>query len=141
MGAPSVDYEKLLEMRNTKNRFTKKLGIAVTALSAGYAKVEKTVEEDDLNPLGRPHGGLYFTMADNAAGSAMSARGYVAVTMDASYHFFRAASAGDHLTAEAREVKGGRTICVYEVRITDQRGALLGMGTFTFFQMEEKLSL
>lgn len=134
-----VDYDKLMELRNRKNRFTRKLGISLTALSSGYAKVEKTVEEDDLNPLGRPHGGLYFTMADNAAGSAMAARGYMAVTMNASYSFLRSANLGDRLTAEAREIKAGRTVCVYSVEIRNQKDLLLGTGTFTFFQLEEKI--
>ena len=134
MNEPPVDYKRLIEIRNARNNFTKKLGIRLEALSAGYARAVKIVEEDDLNPLGRTHGG-----ADNAAGSAMSARGYMAVTLNASYSFFRSASVGERLIAEASEVKTGKTICVYDVRVTNQDGDLLGTGTFTFFQLEQKL--
>ena len=127
-----MDYKKLLEHRNRDNRFTRKLGIQVTDVRPGYAKVEKTVTEDDLNPIGFAHGGLYDTMADNACGSAAAAHGIVMVTASGTFNYFRSAEAGDHLTAEATELKYGQTLAVYNVCVTDQRGTLLGSGTFTF---------
>ena len=98
-----MDMQKILEYRNARNRFCQRVGITVTELSPGYAKVVKTVTEDDLNPVDVAHGGLFFSMADNAAGSAMAAYGEQAVTLNAQYNFMRAAKAGDVLTAEARE--------------------------------------
>ena len=136
-----LDFEKIVKYRNQRNRFARKLGIVVESISPGAARVTKTIEEDDLNPLGRAHGGVYFTLADSAAGSAMVSKGYAAVTMNASYNFFRSAEAGDVVTAEASEVKAGKTICVYDVRVTDQSGTLLGTGTFTFYQLEEKIEI
>lgn len=135
-----MDYQKMAEYRNSRNNFTKRLGIVLEQILPGEARVVKTIGEDDLNPLGRPHGGVYFTMADFAAGSAMASHGYAAVTMNAAYNFFRSANVGDTVTAEAAEVKSGQTICVYEVRVTNQNGTLLGTGTFTFFRLEEKLT-
>ena len=70
-----MDMQKILEYRNARNRFCQRIGITVTELSPGYAKVVKTVTEDDLNPVDVAHGGLFFSMADNAAGSAMAAYG------------------------------------------------------------------
>ena len=110
-------------------------------IGPGYARVTKTVIPEDANPLGVPHGGVYFTMADTACGSAMASYGYKAVTMNASYNFFRSANMGDLLTAEAQEAKHGQTVSVYEVRIANQNGTLLGTGTFTFYQLPEKLDI
>lgn len=135
------DFEKIMEYRNKHNRFARKLGIAVESIAPGTARVVKTVGEDDLNPIGWAHGGIYFTMADTAAGSAMASRGFAAVTVNAGYNFFRGAAVGDTLTAEAVEVKSGRTLCVFDVRVTDQRGTLLGTGTFTFYNTGEKIEL
>ena len=115
-----MDMQKILEYRNARNRFCQRIGITVTELSPGYAKVVKTVTEDDLNPVDVAHGGLFFSMADNAAGSAMAAYGEQAVTLNAQYNFMRAAKAGDVLTAEAREAKHGGTVCVFDIRITHQ---------------------
>ena len=136
-----MDYEKLKESRNENNPFCRRLGIYVKEIREGYARVTKTVEEDDFNPVEVPHGGVYFSMADTACGNAMASHGVYAVTVSASYNFFRSAKAGDHLTAEAREVKSGRTICFYEVEIRDQAGTLLGNGSFTFYKLDQKITL
>ena len=136
-----MDLQKVLEFRNSRNRFCHRLGIVITELSPGYAKVVKTVEEEDLNPENIAHGGLYFTMADNAAGSAIAAYGTRAVTLNAQYNFMRPARTGDTLTAVARESKHGGTICVYEVRITDQNDNLTGTGTFTFYDLKQPLDI
>ena len=136
-----MNYQKMADYRNSHNPYVQRQGVFVEEISPGYARVTKTVVPEDANPLGVPHGGVYFTMADTACGSAMASYGYKAVTMNAGYNFFRSANVGDYLTAEAREVKHGKTVCVFEVHITDQNGALLGTGTFTFYSLSEKLDI
>ena len=136
-----MNYQQMADFRNSHNPYVQRQGIFVEEIGPGYARVTKTVVPEDANPLGVPHGGVYFTMADTACGSAMASYGYKAVTMNASYNFFRSANVGDRLTAEAREVKHGQTVCVFEVRITEQSGTLLGTGTFTFYSLSEKLEI
>ena len=136
-----MNYQKMADYRNSHNPYVHRQGIFVEEIGPGFARVTKTVVPEDANPLGVPHGGVYFTMADTACGSAMASHGYKAVTMNASYNFCRSANVGDCLTAEAREVKHGKTVCVFEVRITDQNGVLLGTGTFTFYSLPEKLEI
>ena len=135
-----MDFQKMTEYRNTHSPYVQRQGIVVEEIGPGYARVTKTVLPEDANPLGVPHGGVYFTMADTACGSAMASHGHMAVTVNASYNYFRSAVPGDTLTAVATEVKSGKTICVYDVRITDQNGTLLGTGTFSFYQMEQKIN-
>ena len=136
-----MNPQEILNYRNDRNPFCRRLGITVTELAPGYARAVKTVTEEDLNPLGLAHGGIYFSLADHVAGSAMAGYGCQAVTLNAQYSFFRSAHAGDVLTAEAREEKHGGTVCVFQVRITDAAGALLGSGTFTFFNLKTPLKL
>ena len=136
-----MNYQQMADYRNSHNPHVQRQGIFVEEIGPGYARVTKTVVPEDANPLGVPHGGVYFTMADTACGSAMASYGYKAVTMNAGYNFFRSANVGDRLTAEAREVKHGQTVCVFEVRITEQSGTLLGTGTFTFYSLSEKLEI
>ena len=136
-----MDFERLKVFRQDRNRFCKKVGTSIDEVKLGYCRTSKMITEDDLNPIDRPHGGVYFTLADHAAGTAMASHGYAAVTSSATYNFFRAANLGDTLIAEAKEIKGGQTICVYDVNIFDQNGLLLGNGTFTFYRLEQKLSL
>ena len=136
-----MNYQQMADYRHSHNPYVQRQGIFVEEIGPGYARVTKTVVPEDANPLGVPHGGVYFTMADTACGSAMASYGYKAVTMNAGYNFFRSANVGDRLTAEAREVKHGQTVCVFEVRITEQSGTLLGTGTFTFYSLSEKLEI
>lgn len=136
-----MDYEQLRAFRNDKNRFGKRLGIYVEELRPGYARAIKTITEEDLNPVQLPHGGVYFSLADTACGSAMVASGTVCVTINSSFSFLKSARAGDTLTAEARELQGGRHVCVLEARVTGPDGTLFATGTFTFRRTDKPLEL
>ena len=117
-----MDYEQLRTYRNDKNPYGKRLGIYVEELRPGYARAVKTLTEEDLNPVQVPHGGVYFSLADTACGSAMVAHGTMAVTINCSFSFLRSAKTGDRLTAEATEIQSGKSVCVLEARVTGERG-------------------
>ncbi len=134
-----MDCEQLRAYRNAKNPFGKKLGIYIEELRPGYAKAVKTVTEEDLNPVQVPHGGIYFSMADTACGSAMVAYGTVAVTINCSFSFLKSARVGERLTAEARELQSGRSVCVLEARVTGEQEELFALGTFTFRRTDKSV--
>ena len=127
-----MDFEHIRSYRNSKNAFCIRMGIHVEELRPGYARVVKTLTEEDENPVGLPHGGVYFSMADTACGSAMAGYGVVCVTINSSFHFLKSAKTGERLTAEAREIQSGKSVAVLEARVTGEAGELLAMGTFTF---------
>ena len=134
-----MDCEQLRAFRNEKNSFGNRLGIRVEELRPGYARAIKTVTEEDLNPVRVPHGGVYFSLADTACGSAMVAYGTMAVTINCSFSFLKSAKAGDRLTAEAHELQSGRSVCVLEARVTGEAGELFAAGTFTFRRMDRTI--
>ena len=136
-----MDFEKLKEFRNTHNPFCQRLGISVEEIGPGYARITKQVTQEDLNPAGLAHGGVYFTMADTASGAACASHGCYGVTVNANYNYLKSGKCGDTLIAEAAETKAGRTLCVYDVRVTDQNGTLLGTGTFTYYLLDRKIEL
>lgn len=136
-----MDFQKLTAYRNSENHFTARLGIVVEEIGPGWARVTKTVTPEDLNPVGRAHGGCLFAMADTACGSAAVSHGYLTVTLSASYNFLRAGMVGDRITALAREVKHGATISVYDAALTNQNGELVGTASMNFFTLKEKLEL
>lgn len=136
-----MDFQKVADYRNARNLFGRRLGIFIEEVRLGYARAVKTVEADDVNPIEVAHGGIYFTMADAACAAAISSHGYAAVTLNAGCNFLRSARVGEQLTAEATEVSGGNTICVYETRITGSDGTLYSSGTFTFYKLSQKLDL
>ena len=134
-----MDLQKIKEFRNTYSSYCVKNGIHLEELELGYAKVTKTVTADDLNPLMYAHGGVYFAVADTACGSAVISHGQMVVTVSGSYNYFRSAKEGDTIICEAHDVKHGKTICVSECTVTDQDGTLLGNGSFTFYQLDQKV--
>ena len=136
-----MDYERLRAFRNENNPFPRRLGIYVEELRPGCARAVKTVTEEDLNPIQVTHGGVYYTLADTACGSAMAAYGTMAVTVNSAFSFLKSAQAGDRLTAEARELPGGRSVCVLEVRVTGEAGTLFAVGTFTFRRLDKPIPL
>ncbi len=136
-----MDYEELRAFRNNNNPFSSRLGIYVEELRPGYARAVKTVTAEDLNPVRVPHGGVYFSLADTACGSAMVAYGTMAVTINCSFSFLKSAKAGDKLTAEARELQNGRSVSVLEARVTGESGELLAVGTFTFRRLDKPAAL
>ena len=136
-----MDYERLRAFRNERNPFPRRLGIYVEELRPGYARAVKTVTEEDLNPIQVTHGGVYYTLADTACGSVMAAYGTMAVTINSAFSFLKSAQAGDRLTAEARELPGGRSVCVLEVRVTGGEGELFATGTFTFRRLDKPIAL
>ena len=89
-----MDYQKIVDYRNNNNPYAKRLGIVVQEIGPGYARVTKTVEPEDCNPIGKTHGGVYFSMADTACGSAAASYGYLAVTVSSQYNFLRSAVPG-----------------------------------------------
>lgn len=136
-----MDFQKLVAYRNTHNPYAARMGIVVEEIGLGCARVTKTIGADDLNPVGVAHGGCYFSMADAACGSALASHGFLSVTAGAEYHFFRSADLGDTITAHAHELKYGRTLCVYDVRLTNHDGTLLGTGTFTFYKLNQPIEV
>lgn len=97
------------------------LGAVIDEASYGYAKCSMEIEPRHCNALGIPMGGTVFTLADFAFAVAANQRGRDVVTQASQVTFLKSAK-GKHLTAIAQQVKDGRRICFYEVKVTDELG-------------------
>lgn len=136
---PTID--QLKEYRNKYNRFAMILGARVTDMQEGYAKCEMPVKKDFYNPNNSVHGGVIFSIADIAAGAAAASYGMRMTTMDASLSFLAPALTSKMLYGEGREIKRGKSVCVYDVWITDDQGVLIAKGTYTFFSLNTPITL
>ena len=93
------------------------------------------IHETSKNPLGIVHGGAMYTMADCAAGIVINTDGRRHVTQGSSMHYLKNRTEGV-IRASGRVVHRGKATSLVHVEITDETGALLASGEFTFFCLD-----
>ena len=114
------------------NAYANHTGVVVRDIQPDFAECTLEVTPETMNPFGSVHGGAFFTLADVAAGMAARTDGRGYVTQQASVQFLRAAKQGT-ITARARVLHRGGTVCLIEVRITAEADKLLFLSTFNFY--------
>lgn len=105
-----------------RDRASQALGMRLTEVAPGRARVTMTVRADMLNGHGSCHGGLVFALADSAFAFACNSHNETTVAAAAAIDFLSAAQTGDELTAEARELWRTRRNGIYEITVSNQRG-------------------
>lgn len=101
------------------------LGMVVERAEPGDALVTMTVRPDMLNGFAITHGGVVFALADTAFAIACNEDDRVTVAAGADIAFLRSTTAGQTLTAHAvRRARSGRT-GLYDVRVSDESGAIV----------------
>ena len=131
-----MDYQEQIDYINRENAFMTYNHIRVAAVEDGKSKVIAEIDKTSLNVHQAIHGGVYYTMADCAAGAAARSDGRKYVRMDADFHYLHGTDQGP-IQAVGSAVHRGKTLCVVNVEITGPDGQLLAMGTFTMFCLGE----
>lgn len=100
-------------------------GITITELERGKSVLEMVVQPWMANGFGITHGGMVFTLADTAFAYACNEGDAPTVAAGADIVFTQASHSGDTLTAtaERRWLRGRNG--VYDITVTDQRGAVI----------------
>lgn len=92
------------------------LGMRLLDYSPQRTRVTLTVGPDGVNMHGSAHGGLIFSLADQAF-AVISNLEVQAVAAETHLSFFRAAFPGDRLVAVATPERVGRTLATYRVEV------------------------
>jgi len=108
----------------SRDQFAKHCGIELLEVSRGYAKAAMTLQKSHLNGAGTVHGGAIFTLADFVFAAASNSHGTIAVAINVSISYVKAAINGT-LTAEAQEESINPKLATYRVRVTDETGDLV----------------
>ncbi|MPL95166.1 hypothetical protein SDC9_41333 [bioreactor metagenome] len=127
-----MDLAKQIKIVNENNVFMTYNGISVVHLEPDKAVLEGAITPNSRNIYGRPHGGLYFTMADCAAGVAARTDGRAYTTVSSSMNFVRTAT-GATLRAVGIIRHRGRSLTTIATEVTDEEGNLIAEGLFTMF--------
>lgn len=120
------------------NPFAAHLGIHVQQLGDGLAQAEMVLRPEFLNPMGNPHGGVYYTLADCAGGCACRTDGRKYVTLHGSLDHICPAQ-GSRLIAKSAVLRRGRTACFVDVHIFGEDQVLCAVGHYTFFCVKDHL--
>jgi acyl-CoA thioesterase len=115
--------EKVAEALYANDRASQSHGIRILEVRSGYARLSMLVRGDMVNGHRICHGGMVFTLADSAFAFACNSHNENTVAAAASIDFLAAAYEGDELTAEGRELWRTKRNGIYEITVTNQKGA------------------
>lgn len=133
---PEPDPVALVRRLMRGDRFAAASGAVLAEVREGYARTTMRLRPEHMNGVGVAQGGAVFTLADFAFAAASNSHGTVAVALDVSITFARAATEGV-LTAEAVEEALSRRVSVCNVRVTDGEGRPVAFFRGTAFRKEE----
>ena len=108
----------------------------ITKLETGYSEITMDVQEEMLNIHGFVHGGILFSLADTAAGSASFTSGRESVTLNGDIRFLRPAMQGI-IKAIATQISITKSTGTYKVDIYDNSDRLLAIATFSMFFIDK----
>jgi acyl-CoA thioesterase len=129
--AATLNAQQLAERATTalyeRDRASQALGMRLTAVRPGWARVTMRVRADMVNGHQVCHGGLVFALADSAFAFACNSHNESTVAAAASIDFLSGAREGDELTAEASELWRTRRNGIYEISVSNQRGERIAL--------------
>lgn len=131
--------EKIMEKITKENNYIKNLGIELVEYREGYAKGKMKVTENNINPYGSVHGGALYSLADTIAGFAAASYGTYASTVSGNMNFINPAMNTKYVYCEAKKVRQGKKISLYNVELFDDNNKILENGSFTFYMLSKKV--
>jgi acyl-CoA thioesterase len=118
--------QELKQFFSTNDLFARHSGIELLDVRLGWAKASMKIEPFHCNAAGTVHGGAIFTLADFAFAVASNSHGTLAMGINTSVSFVKAALKGT-LYAEATEQSKGPKLASYLVMITDDAGDVVAI--------------
>jgi acyl-CoA thioesterase len=132
-----MDMESI--KRCLKNdRFAERSNVELLSVSPGHATAKMVLHPHHQNGLKTIQGGAIFTLADFAFAAASNSHGTVAVALNVSITFMKAATTGT-LWAEAREVSKNFKVGSYAVEVKDDQGDLVAQFQGLAYRKKDKL--
>lgn len=106
------------------DRYATENGMVIDSVGDKTAICSLTVDKRHMNAVGNVMGGVYFTLADFTFAVATNHDEPGIVSLSSTITF-NAIARGEKIICEAKQIKWGKTTCVYEMSLTDEKGNLL----------------
>jgi uncharacterized protein (TIGR00369 family) len=114
------------------------LSMEIRSLDWGESHMEVRVQEKHLQPYGMVHGGVCASLVDAAAFWAVypqTAEDIGLTTVEIKLNYLAPVSGG-HLVARGKSIRVGKTICLGEASVEDDKGNLVAHGTSTMMVLD-----
>ena len=133
----NMETLRLETLKLGANAFTDHNFIRLESVEPDHVVYRLDIRPESRNPFGMVHGGALYTLADDAAGGAAHSDGRHYVTQHGDLHFLDNRARGT-IRAAGRVRHRGRSTVLVDVEITDEAGALLATGAFSYFCVDRK---
>ncbi|PKN11405.1 MAG: phenylacetic acid degradation protein [Deltaproteobacteria bacterium HGW-Deltaproteobacteria-4] len=108
------------------DHFARHVGIELLEIEPGMARARMAIAPHHFNGANTVHGGAIFTLADFVFAVASNSYGPMAMGINTSVSFVKAAISGT-LYAEAEEQSRNPKLATYTVNVTDDSGDLVAL--------------
>src|SRR5512135_3336453 len=122
----------------TEDLFARHTGIELLEVEPGLAKASMKIEPYHFNAAKTVHGGAIFTLADFAFAVASNSHGTLAMGINTSVSFVKAATTGT-LYAVAREESRNPKLASYSVRITNDADEIIAIFQGMVYRKKETI--
>ncbi|MEA3437781.1 MAG: hotdog fold thioesterase [Thermodesulfobacteriota bacterium] len=111
-----------------KEPFAQALNMKVVELKEGFSAVEMIYDPEAMNNIyDRAHGGVIYSLIDEAFETAGQTDGTIAVALNINVTYVSSPKAGVRLRAEARKVSQTKKTAVYDIKVEDADGQLIAI--------------
>ncbi len=133
--------EPIDKLRQNELPFAKLLGIKLLSVAPDRVTAEMAVRDDLCTSPAVLHGGALMALADTLGAWATIlnlADGAGTTTIESKTNFLAPAPAGSTVTAECLPIHRGKRTMVWQTRVTNSNGRLLGIVTQTQMVLEQR---
>lgn len=130
------DAEEILK----HNGFVKMIGMELLDVQEGFASGRIRLEEKHTNVYAGMHGGCTYALADTLAGIAASTYGNFVTTIDGKMNYLFPIKDTEYVYCEAKAVRQGGRIGLYETKIMDDKKQVLATAEFTYYRTSKKIT-
>jgi acyl-CoA thioesterase len=100
--------------------FSTFMGMNIEEVRDSYARVSLEIKAEYCNSAERSHGGVIFSLADQAFAIACNSRGYQAFALEMKINYFQATTTGDVVTATATPIDIRNRVSLWNIEVTNQ---------------------
>ena len=120
------------------DKYAMSLGFNIESGEPGKSIVKVELNENLLNGVGIPHGGLIYSLCDFSGAVATNAHGFVSLSIDCSITYLNQAK-GKFLIAKAKEINRSRRISHITMDVYDELDTYIATAKGTYYITEKEI--